>query len=145
MAKTESLPHPDRKSVLIDLGSVLLADIPLLSYELEATFRISYRFDPKNSFLNEVMERKRGIPITLSVLYMEVAQRIGLPLLGVGFPGHFLVKYIDDEQEIVIDPFNDGEVLSTDSLETLLRHVQLTPCAIGGSSCRKCPVHGPLG
>jgi len=80
-------------------------------------------FDPKNSFLNEVMERKRGIPITLSVLYMEVAQRIGLPLLGVGFPGHFLVKYIDDEQEIVIDPFNGGEVLSTDSLETLLRQL----------------------
>jgi regulator of sirC expression with transglutaminase-like and TPR domain len=84
---------------------------------------LSEYFDPKNSFLNEVMERKRGIPITLSVLYMEVAQRIGLPLLGVGFPGHFLVKYIDDEQEIVIDPFNGGEVQSTDSLETLLRQL----------------------
>ena len=51
-------------------------------------------FDPKNSFLNEVLERKTGIPISLSVLYMEVAQRIGLALAGVGFPGHFLVKYV---------------------------------------------------
>jgi regulator of sirC expression with transglutaminase-like and TPR domain len=77
-------------------------------------------FDPKNSFLNEVMERKKGIPITLSVLYMEVGQRIGLRLHGVGFPGHFLVKYFDDEKEIVIDPFNSGEVHSTESLENLL-------------------------
>jgi regulator of sirC expression with transglutaminase-like and TPR domain len=80
-------------------------------------------FDPKNSFLNEVMERKKGIPITLSVLYMEVAQRIGLPLHGVGFPGHFLVKYMDDDQEIVIDPFNGGEIQATASLENLLRRL----------------------
>ena len=80
-------------------------------------------FDPKNSFLNEVMDRKKGIPITLSVLYMEVGQRIGLPLHGVGFPGHFLVKYLDDEQEIVIDPFNSGEIQSKAGLENLLRQL----------------------
>jgi regulator of sirC expression with transglutaminase-like and TPR domain len=80
-------------------------------------------FDPKNSFLNEVMERKKGIPIILSVLYMEVAQRIGLPLHGVGFPGHFLVKYTGNPQEIVIDPFNGGEIQATASLENLLRRL----------------------
>jgi regulator of sirC expression with transglutaminase-like and TPR domain len=80
-------------------------------------------FDPRNSFLNEVMERKKGIPITLSVLYMEVAQRIGFPLHGVGFPGHFLVKYMDDAQEIVIDPFNGGEIQGTATLENLLRRL----------------------
>ena len=77
-------------------------------------------FDAKNSFLNEVIERRRGIPITLSVLYMEVARRIDLPLLGVGFPGHFLVKYLDDDQEIVIDPFEGGDIKTRDSLERLL-------------------------
>jgi regulator of sirC expression with transglutaminase-like and TPR domain len=80
-------------------------------------------FDPKNSFLNEVIDRKKGIPITLSVLYMEVGQRVGLPLHGVGFPGHFLVKYIDHGQEIVIDPFNGGEVQSKAGLEKLLRQL----------------------
>jgi regulator of sirC expression with transglutaminase-like and TPR domain len=80
-------------------------------------------FDPKNSFLNEVMDRKKGIPITLSVLYMEVGQRVGLSLHGVGFPGHFLVKYSDDQQEIVIDPFNGGEVKSKAGLENLLRQL----------------------
>jgi len=77
-------------------------------------------YDPKNSFLNEVIERKTGIPITLSVLYMEVAQRIGLPLHGVSFPGHFLVKYLGRGEEIVIDPFNAGEVKSDAHLGKLL-------------------------
>jgi len=77
-------------------------------------------FDPKNSFLNEVIERKTGIPITLSVLYMEVARRVGLALDGVGFPGHFLVKCVGDADEIVIDPFNGGEIKSREDIDTLL-------------------------
>ena len=77
-------------------------------------------YDPKNSFLNEVMERKQGIPITLSVLYMEVARRVGLDLCGVGFPGHFLVRYVGKEGEIVIDPFHQGEVRSIQELKDML-------------------------
>jgi regulator of sirC expression with transglutaminase-like and TPR domain len=77
-------------------------------------------FDPKNSFLNEVLDRKTGIPISLSVLYMEVAQRIGLSLQGIGFPGHFLVKYLGDNEEVVIDPFNQGEIRSRESLESMV-------------------------
>jgi len=77
-------------------------------------------FDARNSFLNDVIERRTGIPISLSVLYMEVARRIGLPLLGVGFPGHFLVKYLDERQEIIIDPFNAGDVKTTGDLQQLL-------------------------
>lgn len=77
-------------------------------------------FDAKNSFLNDVIDRRTGIPITLSVLYLEVARRVGLPLQGVGFPGHFLVKYFDEQQEIVIDPFNGGDIKTSDSLRQLL-------------------------
>ena len=63
--------------------------------------------DPRNSFLNEVLDRRLGIPITLCVVYMEVARRIGLPLHGVGFPGHFLAKYTSPAGiEIFVDPFN---------------------------------------
>lgn len=80
-------------------------------------------YDPKNSFLNEVMERKKGIPITLSVLYIEVARRVGLGLHGVGFPGHFLVKYAGKEEEIIIDPFHRGEVRSIEELEDLLDEI----------------------
>jgi regulator of sirC expression with transglutaminase-like and TPR domain len=78
-------------------------------------------YNPKNSFLNEVLERKTGIPITLSVLYMEVAQRIGLVLDGVGFPGHFLVKHpLPNGVEIVIDPFRRGAIRSREDLRGLL-------------------------
>lgn len=77
-------------------------------------------FDPKNSFLNEVIERKTGIPITLSILYMEVARRVGLRLDGVGFPGHFLVKCACDGDEIVIDPFNGGEIKSREDMDRML-------------------------
>jgi len=87
-------------------------------------------FDAKNSFLNEVIDRRIGIPITLSVLYMEVARRIGLPLLGVGFPGHFLVKYLDDREEIVIDPFNGGDIRTPDSLQELLAGLYGKPVAL---------------
>ncbi|OGQ84487.1 MAG: hypothetical protein A3G40_10690 [Deltaproteobacteria bacterium RIFCSPLOWO2_12_FULL_57_22] len=84
-------------------------------------------YDPRNSYLNEVLERKTGIPITLSVLYMEIAKRVGLTLHGVGFPGHFLVKFVAEEGEIVLDPFNRGEVRSRRELEDLLAGIHRGP------------------
>lgn len=80
-------------------------------------------YDPKNSFLNEVIDRKRGLPITLSILFMEVGQRIGLAVEGVGFPGHFLVKAQSQGEEIVIDPFNAGDVKSSEELQAMLDQV----------------------
>jgi regulator of sirC expression with transglutaminase-like and TPR domain len=72
-------------------------------------------YDPRNSFLNEVLDRRLGIPISLSILYIEVARRAGLVLQGVAFPGHFLVKYAPPGgPEVFIDPYNGGEVLSAD-------------------------------
>jgi regulator of sirC expression with transglutaminase-like and TPR domain len=72
-------------------------------------------YDPRNSFFNEVLDRRLGIPISLSILYMEVARRAGLTLQGVAFPGHFLVKYAPPGgPEVFIDPYNGGEVLSAD-------------------------------
>lgn len=80
-------------------------------------------YDPRNSFLHEVIDRRIGIPITLSVLYMEVARRIGLHVTGVGFPGHFLVRAYDGDRAVVIDPFNSGAVLGKDDLQALLTRV----------------------
>jgi regulator of sirC expression with transglutaminase-like and TPR domain len=77
--------------------------------------------DPRNSFLNQVIERRTGIPITLSLVYMEVARRAGLPIEGINFPGHFLLRcrprrdqlYADD---LIIDPFHGGALLSRELL-----------------------------
>src|SRR5262245_279212 len=59
--------------------------------------------DPRNSFLNDVTDRRVGIPITLSLVYTQLCARLGLPAVGVGFPGHFLVKWTDPE--VLVDPF----------------------------------------
>ena len=77
--------------------------------------------DPCNSYLNDVLDRKKGIPITLSLVYTEVARRKNVPLAGVGFPGHFLVKHPGPPAEIVIDPFNRGTVLAPADCLALLR------------------------
>ena len=68
--------------------------------------------DPRNSFFNDVLERRMGIPITLSAVYLEVARRVSFPIFGVGMPGHFLVKYGDRTQEYFLDPFNGGQILT---------------------------------
>ena len=77
-------------------------------------------YDPRNSFLNDVIERKTGIPITLSILYLEIGQRLGLKLKGVSFPGHFLVKVRVSGGELVLDPFAGGRSLSEEDLRARL-------------------------
>jgi regulator of sirC expression with transglutaminase-like and TPR domain len=67
-------------------------------------------YDPANSFLNRVLDRRTGIPISLSVVYMEVGRRVNLPLFGVGLPGHFLVKCQDHRSRIFLDPFHGGRI-----------------------------------
>jgi len=79
-------------------------------------------YDPENSYLNRVLERRTGIPITLSALYLFVAKRLHFPMEGVGMPGHFLVRYSRGRQPIYIDPFNRGQMLSReDCMQFLLR------------------------
>jgi regulator of sirC expression with transglutaminase-like and TPR domain len=78
-------------------------------------------YDPKNSFLSHVLARRTGIPITLSIVYLEVARRIGLTAAGIGFPGHFLVRVWDDTaDDIVVDPFHACAILGQSDLRTLL-------------------------
>ena len=80
-------------------------------------------YDPRNSYLNEVMDRKIGIPITLSVLYMAVGRRVGLPLEGVSFPGHFLVRLRLRTGVLVLDPFAGGAAQSAAELRERLQRV----------------------
>lgn len=80
-------------------------------------------YDPRNCYLNEVLDRKTGIPITLSILYMDLGRRIGLPLEGVSFPGHFLVRLRLRTGFLVLDPFTGGAPQSEDELRERLQRV----------------------
>lgn len=82
-------------------------------------------YDPRNSYLNEVLARRMGIPITLSLVCIEVGKRLGVPLEGVGMPGHFLLRH-RDEPGIFIDPFHRGILLSEEECAKLLRDATRT-------------------
>lgn len=77
-------------------------------------------YDPRNSYLNEVLERRTGIPITLSIVYLEVGRRLGLQVQGVSFPGHFLVQLRLKRGQLLLDPFTGGEPCSESELRTRL-------------------------
>jgi len=81
--------------------------------------------DPRNSFLNDVLDRRVGIPISLSTVYLEVAKRIDCPLAGVAFPGHFLVRYVGQGApvEVLIDPFNRGVILTEEECRRRLEQM----------------------
>jgi len=88
-------------------------------------------YDPRNSYLNEVIDRRTGIPITLAVLYMEIGRRIGLPFEGVSFPGHFLVRLPLRGGTLVLDPFSGGVPQSVAELRERLKRV--IPRIVGSS------------
>ena len=99
-------------------------------------------YDPRNSFLCDVIDRRRGIPISLSVLYLEVARRVGVLAQGVNFPGHFLVRVAIEDAWLFLDPFSGGRALTPTDLEALLRKTTnpdavLEPSVIAAASKRQ--------
>lgn len=81
-------------------------------------------YDPRHSFLNEVLDRKRGIPLTLALVYIEISRRIGLQVQGVSFPAHFLVKCRLREGTVVLDPYANGISLSLDDLKQRIKSLR---------------------
>jgi regulator of sirC expression with transglutaminase-like and TPR domain len=98
--------------------------------------------DPRNSLLNEVLERRTGLPITLSLVYLEVGRRLGLPVEGIGFPGHFLVRWRGKE-DFVIDAFH-GELIGDEALTTLLREALGRDAVFSRSELRAITPHAFL-
>lgn len=84
-------------------------------------------YDPRNSFLNEVIDRRTGIPITLALVYLAIARRIDFPMLGIGMPGHFLMRPDFEDAGIFVDAFNQGEVLFPEDCEALLSQLYGQP------------------
>lgn len=118
----------DRIRPLVDAAPTPSAAVDALNhslFELERFAGNQEQYDdPRNSFLDEVLARRRGIPITLSILYVEVARQLGLEAYGIGFPGHFLAKVVGVSDvpsgEIIVDPFF-GRVLSLEDCADRLR------------------------
>lgn len=97
-------------------------------------------YDARNSYLNDVMDRRTGIPIMLSVVAMAVGSRAGLHVVGVGLPGHFVAKAVADEEEVLFDPFHGGRWLTTENCEQLVERVTGQPFEVDAEALRAVPL-----
>ena len=134
--------NPDDYLTKLDaIASVLQEKLPDNSYplkmiqtinqylfeELRFTGNTRDYYDPRNSYLHEVLDRKLGIPISLSILYLEIAQRLNFPMVGIGMPGHFLIRPNFEDAGIFVDAFNQGEILFPEDCESRLQQVYQQP------------------
>jgi regulator of sirC expression with transglutaminase-like and TPR domain len=117
----EAPPHvdPERYASVMALNDYLFGELHFIGNSLHYE-------DPRNSFLNEVLDRRTGLPITLALLYIEVARRAGLYVEGINFPGHFLMRCparrgLPYSEDLIIDAFHGGALLSADACHELLR------------------------
>jgi regulator of sirC expression with transglutaminase-like and TPR domain len=108
----------------------------------EMGFRGNQRdyYDPRNSHFNQVLERRIGIPISLSAVTMAIGQRAGLTIAGIGLPGHFIVKASSRDQEILLDPFDGGRILSLADCEYLVQQAAGTPFAASSLALEPIPL-----
>jgi regulator of sirC expression with transglutaminase-like and TPR domain len=83
-------------------------------------------YEADNSYINKVIDRKTGIPISLSILYLLIAKRLNLPIYGVNLPSHFIIKYQDDKDEFFIDPFNEGIIISKKEAIKFLKQIGIS-------------------
>lgn len=98
-----------------------------LFHEMGFRGNIQDYYDPRNSYLNDVLDRRTGLPITLSVVAMAIGHRVGLPIAGVGLPSHFIAKATTDGEEILFDPFHGGRRLTPADCENLVLQVTGMP------------------
>ncbi len=91
--------------------------------------KIDY-YDPRNSYLNDVIDRRLGIPITLALVYLEIARRIDFPMVGIGMPGHFLIRPDLPDMEIFVDAFNSGEIIFAEDCQERLSQLYQQPMTL---------------
>jgi len=113
LAREQAVDASDATGIITSLNATLFERLGFHGN------RESY-YDPRNSYLNEVIDRRTGIPITLTVVYFEVAKRIGFPIKGVGMPFHFIAKHQGESGDVFIDPFNAGRLLRTAGCNDLI-------------------------
>jgi regulator of sirC expression with transglutaminase-like and TPR domain len=107
--------------------------------ELRFRGNVQHYYEPDNSYLNRVLDRRLGIPITLSVVTMAVGTRAGLEVHGLGLPGHFIVKAVEGDQEVLFDPFHGGQVLTPCDCELLVQQVTGQPFALTAKDLQPIP------
>jgi regulator of sirC expression with transglutaminase-like and TPR domain len=146
LAELDGMAHEARTYLRGSLESRVKGLCRYLFHEMGFRGNTQEYYDPRNSYLNEVLDRRTGIPITLSAVALAVAKRAGLQVVGVGLPGHFVAKAVAGGDEVIFDPFHGGRLLGPDQCEHLVRQVTgmdfqataltLQPTELGPMICR---------
>jgi regulator of sirC expression with transglutaminase-like and TPR domain len=123
LSELDGMAHEARRYLHGGLESRVRGLSRYLFHEMGFRGNTGDYYDARNSYLNEVLDRRTGIPITLSAVAMAVGARAGLRVVGVGLPGHFVAKAVDGAAEVLFDPFHGGRLLTPDHCERLLRQV----------------------
>lgn len=140
LSELAGISHEAANYIRGDLGARVNGLCRYLFHEMGFHGNNQNYYDPLNSYLNQVIDRRTGIPITLSIVVMAVAARTGLQVVGVGLPGHFVVKAIDGPAQILFDPFHGGRLLDPEQCETLVQRVTGVPFK---ASSRNLEAHPP--
>lgn len=123
LSQLNAMAHEARAYLRGDLSAKVTGFCRYLFHEMGFRGNAREYYDPRNSYLNQVLERRTGIPITLSAVTIAVGVRAGLDIVGVGLPGHFVVKVVEEGQEVLVDPFHGGRRLEAADCENLVRQV----------------------
>jgi regulator of sirC expression with transglutaminase-like and TPR domain len=135
-----SMAHEARRYVRGDLPGRVQGLCRYLFHDMGFRGNVKDYYDPLNSYFNQVLERRTGIPITLSALVMAVGRRAGLQVEGIGLPGHFIVRVGDGAGSLLVDPFHGGRQLSGTDCENLVRQATGAPIALSPLSLEPIPL-----
>lgn len=127
LSELSGMAHEARTYVRGGLEARVTGLCRYLFHEMGFRGNLQEYYDPRNSYLNQVLERRTGLPITLSVVAMAVGARAGLEVVGVGLPGHFVVKAVENGRHVLFDPFHGGRQLTPTDCENLVQQVTGMP------------------
>src|SRR5262249_18663494 len=127
LAELAGMAHEARRYVRGNLSARVDGLCRYLFHDMGFRGNVREYYDPRNSYLNQVLDQRTGIPITLSLVAMAVGQRSGLNVVGVGLPGHFVAKAVAGGEEILFDPFHGGRRLTVRDCENLVEQVTGSP------------------
>ena len=139
LSQVAAMAHEAQRYMSSDFEARVTGLCRYLFHDMGFRGNVQSYYDPRNSYLNEVLERRTGIPITLSLVAMAIGSRAGMEIAGVGLPGHFIVKAIEIGQERLFDPFHGGRRLTPQECEHVVQQATGQPLRIRSDSLHATP------
>lgn len=133
LGELDGMAHEAQRYLRGDLDARLTGLVRYLFHDMGFRGNARNYYDPRNSYLNQVLDRRTGIPLTLSLVAIAVGNRAGLEIVGVGLPGHFVAKAVDGDEILLFDPFHGGRRLTLEECERLVEQITGQPFRVSAA------------